>query len=100
MGVLTRSSGHARPSARHPIKISGIFVGHTCLESHLQTSPPTTKKPSKEFLAMIGGEKVIKGSSVIINIVTLNFLTCPQHLNHTVTTAKGCIQISQQKDIS
>jgi hypothetical protein len=38
MGVLTPGSAHARPSFRPPITLVNIFW-HTCLQSHLQTSP-------------------------------------------------------------
>ena len=40
MGVLAPGSAHARPSARPPSTLAEIFW-HTCLQSHLQTSPPT-----------------------------------------------------------
>jgi hypothetical protein len=50
MGVLAPRSAHARPSARPPIDTSGNFW-HTCLQSHLQTSPPSssTCRFSSEF---------------------------------------------------
>ena len=41
-GVLAPGSAHARPSAQSPIDTSRISR-RTCLQSHLQTSPPPLK---------------------------------------------------------
>ena len=48
MGVLAPGSTHARSSARAPIDMSGNFR-RTCLQSHLQTSPPTPYKSYLKF---------------------------------------------------
>ena len=48
MGVLAPGSAHARPSARPPIDTRKKFR-HTCLHSHLQTSPPTPQKSYQKF---------------------------------------------------
>ena len=46
MGLLAPGSAHARPSLQPPI--AEIFR-HMCLQSHLQTSPPTTQKSYPKF---------------------------------------------------
>ena len=43
MGVLAPGSAHTRPSAQPQINTSGNFW-RTCLQSHLQTSPPAPQK--------------------------------------------------------
>ena len=48
MGVLAPGSAHARPSAQPPIDMSGNFR-RMCLQSHLQTSPPTPQKAYPKF---------------------------------------------------
>ena len=48
MGVLAPWSAHARPSARPPSTLAEIFR-HPCLQSHLQTSPPTPQKSYQKF---------------------------------------------------
>jgi hypothetical protein len=49
MGVLTPGSAHARPSARPPINTTRKYFRCTCLQSHLQTSPPTPQKSYLKF---------------------------------------------------
>ena len=48
MGVLAPGSAHARPSSQPPISTSGNFR-RTCLQSHLQTSPPSPQKSYLKF---------------------------------------------------
>ena len=48
MGVLAPGSAHARPSARPPIGMSKNFPAK-CLQSHLQTSPPTPQNSYPKF---------------------------------------------------
>ena len=48
MGVLAPGSAHARPSDGPPSTLAEIFR-HTCLQSHLQTSPPTPQKSYLKF---------------------------------------------------
>ena len=38
---------HARPSAQPPIDVSKTILEPTCLQSHLQTSPPTPQKSNR-----------------------------------------------------
>ena len=46
MGVLAPGSGHARPSARPPINMSGILLAHMSAKSPSIISP----KPSDNFI--------------------------------------------------
>ena len=48
MGVLFSGSAHARPSALPPIDVAEISR-RTCLQIHLQTSPPTPQKSYPKF---------------------------------------------------
>ena len=49
LGVLAPGSAHARPSARPPFDMSAKKLRRTCLQSHLQTSPPTPQKSYRKF---------------------------------------------------
>ena len=48
LGVLGPWSANARPSAQPPIDTNENFR-RTCLQSHLQTSPPTPQKSCPKF---------------------------------------------------